>query len=284
MKIKILSFIFTIFTIASLSNCVSTRQIKIIDINLTNEHYSFVIKKGNEDLKNDFNSFMQKIQNNGTFDEIVAKYFEGIGQKNGVKYISDSNYTNDETTFVVATNCPFEPFEYIGIDGLIYGIDIEIAALYAKSKNLDLVVKNMDFDAIFTNVDACYADIGMAGITITDERKKLYDFTNIYYQSSQKLVVSLDNTDFDNCKNATDIENIIRSLDKSKIGYQIGTTGNWYVKGDPSWGYEGFDNVKAVGYKSAQLALQDIVNKQIYGAIIDGAPAKIMVEAINKIN
>ena len=128
----------------------SSSKVKIIDINLTNEEYAYVVKKGNTELVEDFNEFLTEIKSNGKFEEIVAKYFEGIGTKNGIDYVTSLETQNDDKTFVVATNCPFEPFEYVGNDGKIYGIDIEIAQLYAESKDLDLVVKNIDFDAIFT--------------------------------------------------------------------------------------------------------------------------------------
>ena len=166
----------------------------------------------------------------------------------------------------------------------MYGIDIEIAQLYAQSKGLNLVVKNIDFDAIFTNVDAGYADMGMAGITISDERLALYDFTNTYYAASQKLVVLESNTAFDNCQTAEDVENVLKSLNGEKIGYQIGTTGELYVSGDADWGFEGFTSVTPTGYKTAQLAIQDIINGQVYGVVVDEAPAASMVKAMNAIN
>jgi len=182
---------------------------------------------------------------------------------------------------VVATNCPFKPFEYIDTDGLMYGIDIEIASLYASSRNLALVVKSIDFDAIFANVDSGYADIGMAGITVDTSRETLYDFTNSYYEASQKIVVSSNNTDFDKCKTAVDVEEVLKGLSDKRIGYQIGTTGNWYVAGDLDWGFLGFDNLISIGYKTAQLAIQDIVNGQLYAVVVDEGPAISMVEAIN---
>jgi polar amino acid transport system substrate-binding protein len=166
----------------------------------------------------------------------------------------------------------------------MYGIDIEIAQLYAESKGLTLVVKNIDFDAIFTNVESGYADMGMAGITVSEERQKLYDFTNPYYQASQKLIVKGDNTAFDNCKTVEEVENILKSLNGNKIGYQIGTTGELYVNGDADWGFEGFTSVTPTGYKTAQLAIQDIINGQIYGVVVDEAPAASMVKAMNAIN
>ncbi len=282
---KILVILVLVFSLLMFVGCnTGSTQVKIIDIKLTDEEYAFVVKKGNTELVNDFNTFLNSIKENGKFDEIVAKYFEGKGTKKGISYVSDANVTNDDKTFVVATNCPFEPFEYVGTDGLIYGIDIEIAQLYAEAKGLTLVVKNIDFDAIFTNVDSNYADMGMAGITISDERLALYDFTNTYYKASQKLVVAADNTDFDNCKTAEDVEKVLAELANKKVGFQIGTTGNWYVAGDESWGYNGFKNVEAKGYKTAQLAIQDIVNGQIYAVVVDEAPAEAMVKAINNVN
>ena len=282
---KKLLYLLTAMMLVLFTSCGGTStKVKIIDIKLTDENYAYVVKKGNTELVTDFNAFLAEIKDNGKFDEIVAKYFEDKGTKNGIEFVTTLETTNDDETFVVATNCPFEPFEYISTDGKIYGIDIEIAQLYAESKNLKLVVKNIDFDAIFTNVDLGYADMGMAGITISEERLNLYDFTNTYYAASQKLVVLESNTAFDECKTAADVEAVLKSLENEKIGYQIGTTGNWYVAGDEGWGYEGFANVEAKGYKTALLAIQDIVNGQIYGVVVDEAPAAAMVKAINAVN
>ena len=282
---KKLLYLLTAMMLVLFTSCGGTStKVKIIDIKLTDENYAYVVKKGNTELVTDFNAFLAEIKDNGKFDEIVAKYFEDKGTKNGIEFVTTLETTNDDETFVVATNCPFEPFEYISTDGKMYGIDIEIAQLYAESKNLKLVVKNIDFDAIFTNVDLGYADMGMAGITISEERLNLYDFTNTYYAASQKLVVLESNTAFDECKTAADVEAVLKSLENEKIGYQIGTTGNWYVAGDEGWGYEGFANVEAKGYKTALLAIQDIVNGQIYGVVVDEAPAAAMVKAINAVN
>ena len=282
---KKLLYLLTAMMLVLFTSCGGTStKVKIIDIKLTDENYAYVVKKGNTELVTDFNAFLAEIKDNGKFDEIVAKYFEDKGTKNGIEFVTTLETTNDDETFVVATNCPFEPFEYISADGKMYGIDIEIAQLYAESKNLKLVVKNIDFDAIFTNVDLGYADMGMAGITISEERLNLYDFTNTYYAASQKLVVLESNTAFDECKTSADVEAVLKSLENEKIGYQIGTTGNWYVAGDEGWGYEGFANVEAKGYKTAQLAIQDIVNGQIYGVVVDEAPASAMVKAINAVN
>lgn len=267
--------------IASCDNTESKDVVKVIDIKLTEEEYAFAVKKGNTELVEDFNAFLAEITENGKFDEIVAKYFENKGTKVGVEISIDSVANTDEN-FVVATNCPFEPFEYIGDDGKAYGIDLEIAALYAEAKGLELVVKNIAFDAILNDVNAGYSDMGMAGMTVNEDRLVSNDFTTAYYQASQKIIVAADNTDFDECKTAEDVENVLKALTGKKIGYQTGTTGNWYVAGDADWGFDGFANVEAKGYSTAQLAIQDLVNGQIYAVVVDEAPGAAMVEAFNK--
>ena len=229
---KLLSLLLVICSLClclGLTACGSTEpKVKLIDVKLTDENYAFVLKKGNTELKDDFNAYLAEIKENGTFDAIVAKYFEGVGEKIG--YTVATDYEASENTaenFVVATNCPFEPFEYIQVDGKIYGIDMEIAAGYAESKGLNLVIKNIpDFDAIFTQVQAGYADIGMAGITITETRLESYDFTETYYAASQKIIVAADCTDFDACETVEDVEAVLAALEGKSIGFQTGTTGN----------------------------------------------------------
>lgn len=253
---------------------------KIIDVKLTDEEYAFVCKKGNTELVDSFNAFLAEIKANGQFDTLVNKYFKGEGEKVGYE-VTTTDVQNTADNLIVATNCPFEPFEYIGDDGKIYGLDIEIAAAYAASKNLTLVVKNIGFDDIFTQVEAGYADIGMAGITVSEDRAAIYDFTNTYYAASQKLIVAADNTDFDACTTAAEVEAVLAALEGKKIGYQTGTTGGMYINGDEDWGYDGFANVEGKGYATAQDALQDLINGNIYAVVVDEAPGAALVNAVN---
>lgn len=253
---------------------------KMIDVKLTDEEYAFVCKKGNNQLVGSFNKFLSDIKADGTFDLYVDKYFKGEGKKQGYD-VTTENVQNTPENFIVVTNCPFEPFEYIGNDGKIYGLDIEIAALYAEMNDLQLVIRNIDFDAIFTQVEAGYADIGMAGITVSEDRAKIYDFTHTYYAASQKIIVSKDNSDFDGCSTATEVEDVLKSLNGKKIGYQTGTTGGLYINGDADWGYDGFANIEGKGYATAQDALQDLINGNIYAVVVDEAPGSALVNASN---
>ena len=185
----------------------------------------------------------------------------------------------DVTEFVVATNCPFEPFEYIGDDGLVYGVDMEIAAGFAAKKGYKLVIKNIDFSTILNQLNADYADMGMAGMTIDETRLISNDFTDTYYNASQKLIVAADCTLFDACETADDVVAVLAALEEKKLGYQNGTTGNWYVAGDEDWGYDGFANIEAKGYSTAANAVLDLKNGNIFGVVVDGAPAAALVAA-----
>lgn len=185
---------------------------------------------------------------------------------------------------VVATNAAFEPFEYTLGGSEYYGIDMEIAALLAEYLGKELVIKNMDFDAVCLSVGQGKADIAMSGLTVKEDRKEYVTFSDTYYNASQKLIVREDDNTFDNCKTAADVEAILSSLSSdTKIGVQTGTTGQFYVEGDEDWGFEGY-NVKCVGYKSGSLAVQDMLNGNIDFVIIDEAPADSIVRAINELN
>ena len=281
----VLLLITSLFLLTGCKQKDDTDLVKIIDVKLTDESYAYAVKKGNTSLVNDFNDFLDEIKENGTLNEIISKYFDDDENKIGVPYVDSSDIVNDDKTFVVATNCPFAPFEYINNDGLIYGIDIEIAKLYADSRGMDLVVRNIsDFNAIFTSVDASFSDIAMAGITITESRLASYDFTNTYYDASQMVIVASDNHDFDHCKTVEEVETVLKGLKKEEFGYQNGTTGNWYVVGSEDWGFDGFDNLYTKGYQSAQLAIQDVADGKLYGVILDEAPAIFMVNAINSLD
>ena len=276
----ILGMIFSLASCKKSGNETGSDLVKVIDVKLTDEEYAFVAKKGNTALVNDFNAFLAEIKSNGTFDSLVAKYFEGTGTKVGYD-VTTTDVVNTDSNLIVVTNCPFEPFEYIGDDGKIYGLDIEIAAAYAESKGLTLVIKNIGFDDIFTQVDAGYADIGMAGITVSEDRAALYDFTDTYFNASQKLIVAADCTDFDNCKTVEDVEAVLSGLSGKKIGFQNGTTGGMYIVGDEDWGYAGFANITGKGYTSAQEAVTDLVNGNLYAVVVDEAPANAIVSAVN---
>lgn len=254
-------------------------KVKVIDIPLTLEEYAFGVKKDDPELLEEVNKFIAKIMSDGTYDKILDKYF-GDGEPEAVE---SAALDPSKDQLVVATNAAFEPFEYMKGDKY-YGIDMEIAKLLAEHLGKELVISNMDFEAVCLSVGQGKADIAMAGLTIKEDRKEYVTFSDKYYNASQKLIVKETDKTFDNCKTAEDVEAILSGFGKDKkIGVQAGTTGQFYVEGDEEWGFSGF-NVTCVGYKSGSLAIQDMINGNIDYVIIDEAPAEFIVKAINELN
>lgn len=254
--------------------------VKVIDIPLTQEEYAFGVDKNQPELLEEVNKFIAQIKSDGTFDKILDRYF-GEGEPQPVK---SAELDTSKDQLVVATNAGFEPFEYTKGGDTYYGIDMEIAALLAEHLGKELVISNMDFDAVCLSVGQGKADIAMAGLTIKEDRKEYVSFSDPYYNAAQKIIVKESDKTFDNCKTAADVEAILSGLGKDKkIGVQTGTTAQFYVEGDEDWGFSGF-NVTCVGYKSGSLGVQDMMNKNIDYVIIDEAPAKFIADAINALN
>ena len=249
---------------------------KVIEIELTSEEYAFGVDKQQPELLETVNKFIAEIKADGTFEEICNNYF-GDGTPVAV---TSAAYDPNKDQLVVATNAAFEPFEFTKGENY-YGIDMEIAAKLADYLGLELVIQNMDFDAVCLAVGQQKCDIAMAGLTVREDRKEHVAFTNPYYYASQKLIVKADDTTFDACKTAEDVETILKGFDAStKIGYQNTTTGQFYILGDEDWGFEGFAT-EGKGYANGSLAVNDMINGNINYVIIDEAPAAFIAKAVN---
>ena len=253
-------------------------KVKVIDIELTNEEYAFGVDKNQPELMEEANALIQEIKENGQLDEICNHYFAD-GTPVGVTSAAEDS---SKDQLIVATNAEFEPFEYKQGD-TFYGIDMEIAQLLADRLGKELVIKDMQFDAVLLSVQQGKSDIGMAGLTVSEERQQQVDFTESYYAASQKLIVKGDDTTFDDCQTAEDVVKILNSFDSSvNIGGQNGTTGQSYVQGSEDLGFPGL-NATFTGYSNGLLAVQDLINGGVQYVIIDAAPAAAITEAINSV-
>ena len=142
----------------------------------------------------------------------------------------------------------------------------------------------MDFDSVCLSVGQQKCDIAMAGLTIKPDREEYVNFSDSYYSASQRIIVKGNDTTFDACADAASVEAILNTFDAStKIGVQIGTTGQFYVEGDEGWGFTGFATT-CTGYKNGSLAVQDLINGGVNYVIIDSAPAACITESINELN
>ena len=173
--------------------------------------------------------------------------------------------TAKEGKLIMATNAEFPPYEYKEGDKIV-GIDAEVAQLIADKLNLELEIADVDFDSIIPGVQSGKYDMGMAGMTVTDERKEKVNFSDSYATGVQVVIVKED----------SEIKTI-DDLEGKKIGAQQGTTGYIYASDTPENGGYGEENV--TGYQNGALAVEALKGDKVDCVIIDNEPAKAYVAA-----
>ncbi|MHA9741875.1 transporter substrate-binding domain-containing protein [Robinsoniella peoriensis] len=161
-------------------------------------------------------------------------------------------------TLVMATNAEFPPYEYREGDNVV-GIDVEIGEAIAKSMGMELKVEDMAFDSIIVAVDAGKADVGLAGLTVTEDRLMNVNFSDPYTTATQVVIVKEDSP----ITSPNDLEG-------KKIGVQLGTTGDQYA-GD-------IKDATVERYNKGFEAVQAMTQGKIDAVIIDREPAKVFVE------
>mgnify|MGYP004515259809 FL=1 len=162
---------------------------------------------------------------------------------------------------IMSTNAAFPPYEMTTDAGEFEGIDIETAQAIADKLGLELQIDDMDFDAALLAVQQGKSDMVMAGVTVTDERQNVMDFTDSYATGIQSIIVKED----------SDIASV-DDLAGKKIGTQRGTTGYLYCSDD-------FGDENVVAYDNGLTAVQMLNNGQVDCVVIDNAPAKEFVAA-----
>ena len=161
----------------------------------------------------------------------------------------------------MATNATFPPYEMTTDSGEFEGIDIDTAKAIAEKLGLELQIDDMDFDAALLSVQQGKADIAMAGVTVTDERKAVMDFSDSYATGIQSVIVP----------EGSDIASV-DDLAGKKIGTQRGTTGYIYCSDD-------FGDENVVAYDDGLTAVQALNNGQVDAVVIDNAPAQEFIAA-----
>ena len=173
--------------------------------------------------------------------------------------------TIEEGKLIMSTNAAFPPYEAVADDGSFEGIDVEVAGAIAEKLGLELIVDDMDFDAALLAVQQNKSDIVMAGVTVTEDRQMVMNFSDSYATGVQVVIV----------KEGSDVT--MDNLGEKMIGTQMGTTGYIYASDTIENGGYGEDHVKA--YDNGITAVQALMNDQIDAVIIDNAPAQAFVEA-----
>ena len=178
--------------------------------------------------------------------------------------------TIEEGKLIMSTNAQFPPYEMVadgeGFNGTGFeGIDVEIASAIADKLGLELQIDDMEFDSALLAVQNNTADVMLAGLSYSEERDEVVDFTTSYATGVQVVIV----------KEGSDVT--MDNLGEKMIGTQRGTTGYIYASDTPENGGYGEDHVQA--YDNGATAVQALVNGQIDAVIIDQAPAEEFVAA-----
>ena len=161
----------------------------------------------------------------------------------------------------MSTNAAFPPYESTDDNGNFVGIDIDVAAAIAEKLGLELQVDDMDFDAALLAAQNGKSDLVMAGVTVTEDRQLVMDFSDSYATGIQSIIVKED----------SDVATPDDLADKM-IGTQRGTTGYIYCSDD-------FGDEHVTPYDDGLTAVQALVNGQVDAVVIDNAPAKEFIAA-----
>ena len=158
----------------------------------------------------------------------------------------------------VGTNAEFPPFEYVGDDGEPDGFDIALIKAIGEKMGVDVEVENMEFDSLVASIGT-KIDCAIAGMTVTDERKNMVDFSDSYYDAVQYVIVPSDST-----------ASGIADLEGKTIGVQLGTTGDFLA--------EDIKDASVSQYNKGVDAVNDLINGRVDAVIIDKNPAEVFAE------
>ena len=274
----------------SMAACGGTAGVKIIEIDLSTEQYGVAIQKGNTELAAEINDVLAQLLGDGvevdgetvTFQSLYEAEMDALaaGEVISIGDVATSSSDRDEE-LVVATNAEFAPFEY-RVGTSFGGIDMQVAKILAEGMGKTLVIRHMAFESVLQSVQSGESDIALAGLTINEERAQQVDFSDPYYDTTQRIAVSADNTMFDECKTEEDVVAVLKSLEGAKAGAAKTQTGYYYLVGEASFEFEGYSNIATSAYPTVSAAVQDLVNGTIDLVCADAVPLQAAVNAVNR--
>lgn len=276
-------------------------KLRLLDTAYAEEEYAICVAKENTALLDAINAALAELDADGTIDEIIGKYISSDSEEEteaaetseaaetteaaeeeteaaeeetkadeeteaAEEAEAPAFTTKEEGVLIMATNATFPPYEYVeGEDATILGIDAELAALIAEKLGLTLRIENVEFDSIIGGVQTGKYDMGMAGMTVTEERLQNVNFSTPYTTAVQSVIVKGDSA-------ITSIDDIVGD-GSMKIGVQQGTTGAIYAEDD-----YGAENI--INYKNGPDAVQALLSGKVDCVIIDNEPAKAYVASV----
>ena len=162
-------------------------NLAILEEEFAVEEYALCVKKGNSELLSEINEALKKLKADGTLDTIATNYIGTDEQKGTMPYQKKDVQRNGK--LVVATNAEFKPYEYIE-NNQIVGIDMDIMQAICDELGLEMEIENMAFDSILPAIQSGKADVGAAGMTVTEDRKQNVDFSDSYTTSKQVIIIN----------------------------------------------------------------------------------------------
>lgn len=256
-----------VLSMSMLAGCSKKVKLMILETEYITEDYAIAVAKGNDELYNKINTALQELIDDGTVKKVVDKYISGV--EHDLKL--QENVAEDAKTLTMATNAEFPPYEYYEADDKIVGIDAEVAAAIADKLGMKLVISDMDFDAIIPAVQSGKADMGMAGMTVTEDRLDEVDFTVSYATGVQVVIVP-------EGSKITSVDDLFAEGAFTKIGVQEATTGDLYS----TWDLEDEGMAEISRFPKGADAIQALITGKVDCVIIDNEPAKVFVENNNK--
>lgn len=255
-----------VMSMSVLAGCGKKVTLKILDTEYVTEDYAIAIAKDNTELYEKVNAALEELIADGTVQKVVDKYISGVEHD----LVFQQNVAADAEVLIMATNAEFPPYEYYDGEDIV-GIDAEVAAAIADKLGMKLQIDDMDFDSIIPAVQSGKASMGMAGMTVTDERLLEVDFTVSYATGVQVIVVPEDSK-------ITSVDDLFAEGADYQIGVQEATTGDLYA----TWDLEDEGLATISRYNKGADAIQALVTGKLDCVIIDNEPAKAFVEQNNK--
>jgi polar amino acid transport system substrate-binding protein len=163
-------------------------ELSILEEDFAVEEYAICISKKNPQLREDINSAISQLKQDGTLEKIISNYI-GDSTKGQFPYIPKKDVDRSNGTLKVATNATFAPYEYME-GGEIIGIDIDLAKAICDILGMSLKIEDIEFDSIISAVQSGKSDIGLSGMTVTEDRLKSIDFTDSYTTATQVIIIN----------------------------------------------------------------------------------------------
>ena len=165
-------------------------DLMILNEAFAEEEYAIAIKKGNSELTDKINAVLAKLQENGTLDAIKNNWI-GENATNSPYVFPEETLNVSEAaqgTIIMATNAEFPPYELMSGEEVI-GLDVDMMRAVCAELNMELKIDNMEFDSIIAAVDSGKADVGVAGMTVTEDRLENVNFSDPYTTATQVIIV-----------------------------------------------------------------------------------------------